>query len=198
MNPKRQAPLSSRIVRGAITVLLLVGVTSRFTEGGQSQRRVPPVPSPPEVIREIARAARFRLGLTVADLGCGDGRVVLAAAQAKARAVCVENDPEMMAEAKANAEAAGLSHAITFVEKDLREYIKDKAEVARLDVVVLYLTSEMNRAIASDLLGLREGALVISHAYAIPGWRASQVRPVWIASTRNTTRLYVYEISQKR
>ncbi len=155
---------------------------------------VPAVPSAPEVVSAIIQLAQLNKQKLLVDLGCGDGRIAVAAARSTARAVCVERDSEMLAGAKRAAIAAGLQTQIEFRQMDLRDYVRESSNMARVDVVVMYLTSELNRQIATDLeRNLKRGAIVISHAYPIAAWKPKEIKAVRIQSTGNTSRLYVYE-----
>jgi predicted O-methyltransferase YrrM len=154
---------------------------------------VPAVPSAPEVVSAIVELARLNKDKIIVDLGCGDGRIAIAAAKNNARAVCVEVDLEMLGQARKAAAEAGVQDRIEFRQMDLRDFVRDGSNLARVDVVVLYLTPELNRRIAPDLRrGLRQSALVISHAYAIESWNPREVRAVRIQATGNTSRVYVY------
>ncbi|MBI4911003.1 MAG: class I SAM-dependent methyltransferase [Acidobacteria bacterium] len=155
---------------------------------------VPAVPSAPEVVSAIIQLSQLNRQKLLVDLGCGDGRIAVAAAKSAARAICVENDSDMLGRARRTATAAGLLHQIEFRQVDLRDFVRDGINLAQVDVVVVYLTAELNRQIAADLeRNLKRGGIVISHAYPISGWKPREIKPVRIQSTGNTSRLYVYE-----
>ena len=81
---------------------------------------VPYVPTPNVVVEEMLRTAGVKAGDMVYDLGCGDGRIVVAAARDfGARAVGIDIDPQRIAESNANARAAGVAGRVRFVEGDL-------------------------------------------------------------------------------
>ena len=109
--------------------------------------------------------------------------------------MCVERDPVMMEKALHNAAEAGVESQITFKRTDLRAFTKNRTEMERLDVIMLYLSVELNEAIRPALeRNLRTGARVVSHAYPIPGWTPLRIVPVHVRSTNNITRIFVYEI----
>jgi SAM-dependent methyltransferase len=126
-------------------------------------RDVPFVATPPQVVKTMLEMAEVRQGDIVYDLGCGDGRIVIAALQAgAARGVCVDIDPARIAEARINAKKAGLpASRIQFVEGDLF-----KVPIADATVVTLYLLPSVNERLRPRLLGeLRPGTRIVSHDF---------------------------------
>ena len=106
----------------------------------------------------------------VYDLGCGDGRIVIAAARRGARAVCVDLDPRRIAEARANAAAEGVTERILFLQSDLFG-----ADLREATVVMLFLSPEFNRKLRPKLeRELRPGARVVSHWHDMGDWRPDQ------------------------
>ena len=149
-------------------------------------------PTPMDVVREMLLLADVRAGDVVYDLGCGDGRIVVAAARAGARGVCVDIDPQRLAEARANAQAAGVSERIEFRNEDLRN-----TDFADATVVMLFLSAEMNRLLKEKLLCARPGLRVVSHWHAMPDWPPERSirmmsemgeRPIFLWIVRNDTR----------
>ncbi len=112
----------------------------------------------------------------VYDLGCGDGRIVIEAARRYgARGVCVDIDPERIAEARANATAAGLLEHITFRQEDLLA-----TELAGASVVMLFLSPDMNLRLRPRLQReLAPGARIVSHWHRMGDWHPDRTRTVW-------------------
>ena len=78
------------------------------------------VPTPPAVVEAMLKMANVSSSDVVYDLGCGDGRIPIAAAQKYgARGIGIDIDPARIAEAKENAKAAGVTDKVTFLEQDL-------------------------------------------------------------------------------
>jgi SAM-dependent methyltransferase len=120
------------------------------------------VPTPHEVVERMLDEAKVRPTDVVYDLGCGDGRMVIAAAKRfGARGVGVDLDPARIREARANARAAGVEELVTFHVGDLFE-----TDIRKADVVLLYLLPELNRRLKPKLFAeLKPGARVVSHDF---------------------------------
>jgi SAM-dependent methyltransferase len=144
---------------------------------------VPYVPTPPEVVDRMLRLAEVNSGDVVYDLGCGDGRIVVAAASRPGvRAVCVEISPERIAEAKQNAVKAGVQDRIQFVEQDLFT-----APIKDASVVTLYLLPSVNLKLRPRLLReLRPGTRIVSHAFDMGDWKPEQKVVVEVAPQQYT------------
>jgi SAM-dependent methyltransferase len=109
---------------------------------------------------------------TVYDLGCGDGRIVIEAARRYgARGVCVDIDPERIAEARANAGRAGVAERISFRQENLLE-----TELAAATVVTLYLSLDLNLRLRPRLeRELAPGARIVSHWHRMGDWPPERV-----------------------
>ncbi|MEW5746464.1 MAG: class I SAM-dependent methyltransferase [Nitrospirota bacterium] len=109
------------------------------------------------------------------DLGCGDGRVVIRAAQERGcRAVGIDSNPERIKECNENAQKAGVSSRVRFIRGDLFE-----AEIGEATVVVLYLLSLINVKLRPRLFEtLRPGTRVISYEFDMGGWQPDQEHEV--------------------
>lgn len=118
----------------------------------------------------------------VADLGCGDGRIVIRAAQrVGARGLCVEIDPGLVARSRAAADTAGVTQRVRFVEGDLFE-----APLEGVTVVALYLSPALNERLRPKLFReLAPGTRVVSHNFGMGDWEADSV--VTIAGTSGTS-----------
>ena len=120
------------------------------------------------VVYAMLEAAKVGPGDVVYDLGCGDGRIVVAAASRYgARGVGVDLDPERIREARDNAVRAGVTDRVTFLQQDLFA-----TDVSAATVVALYLSPEVNLRLRPKLLReLRPGSRVVSHQFDMGDWR---------------------------
>jgi tRNA G37 N-methylase Trm5 len=136
-------------------------------------------PSPMPVVATMTELAQVKPGDVVYDLGCGDGRIVVAAAKLGARAVCVDIDPVRIAEAAENAKSAGVAERIDFRNQDL--FAIDLAEAT---VVMLFLSPEFNQKLRPRLQGLKSGTRIVSHWHDMGDWapqKALRVANGWRA-----------------
>jgi len=128
-------------------------------------------PSPPAVVHAMLELAHVGPNDVLYDLGCGDGRIVIEAARRYgARGVCVDIDPQRIAEARANAAAAGVAERISFREEDLL-----RTELAGASVVTLFLSLDMNLKLKPRLeRELANGTRIVSHWHRMGDWRAER------------------------
>ena len=129
----------------------------------------PYVPSPPDVVDRMLAFAKVGPKDVVYDLGCGDGRIVIAAAKKYgARGVGVDIDPERINESIANARKAGVERLVSFRLQDAM-----KTDVSEATVVALYLLSFANVQLRPILQKqLRPGARIVSYDSGPRVWLA--------------------------
>ena len=133
---------------------------------------VPYVPTPEPVVAEMLRLARVNKNDLLYDLGSGDGRIVITAAQKfGTRGVGVDIDPQRIKESNENAQRAGVTDRVKFIEGDLFE-----VDLRKATVVTLYLLPDVNLRLRPKLLReLRPGARIVSHNYDMGDWKPEQV-----------------------
>jgi SAM-dependent methyltransferase len=148
-----------------------------LAQDGDSTPRldVPFVPTPPGVVERMLALARLGRDDTLYDLGCGDGRIVVAAAKKYgARGVGIDLNPERIAEAQANARKAGVGQRVSFKVADLFE-----TDLSPATVVSLYLLPDVNLKLRPRLWSqLKPGSRVVSHAFDMGGGRRQDHLPV--------------------
>ena len=135
----------------------------------------PYVPTPQVVVDRMLAMAEVGANDVVYDLGSGDGRVVITAAQKiGARGVGIEIDPRLIAQAQTNAQAAGVSDRVQFRQEDL--FTTDFSEAT---VVTLYLLPEVNLRLRPLLLTqLKPGTRIVSHSFDMGDWEPEDVEVV--------------------
>ena len=148
------------------TVLAAVGLVA------QAQSLAPYVATPEDVVERMLDLAEVKKGDIVYDLGCGDGRIPIAAARRGARGVGIDFDPQRIAESNANARAAGVTERVEFRVQDAMT-----VDVSPATVVTLYLLSSSNAKLRPMLTKqLKPGARVVSHAFSMGSiWPADKV-----------------------
>ncbi|MBN2508329.1 MAG: class I SAM-dependent methyltransferase [Verrucomicrobia bacterium] len=131
---------------------------------GQAPPRKPDVvyvPTPPEVVDKMLELAGVRKGDVVYDLGCGDGRIVVAAARKYGvKAVGFDIDPERIKEAQANVRSNKVEHLVTIKQADIFTL-----DLRGASVVTLYLLPELNVKLMPQLAKLKPGSRIVSHDF---------------------------------
>lgn len=132
------------------------------------QRDVPYVPTTPEAVDAMLKLAGVKNTDVVYDLGCGDGRIVVAAAKNfGAKGVGIDIDPDRIKEANANAAKAGVTGQVRFIEQDLF-----KAEFREATVVTLFLLPNINLKLRPRLLKeLKPGTRIVSNTFDMGDWK---------------------------
>ena len=137
------------------------------------QKLAPYAPTPPDVVDRMLGLAAVSAGDVLIDLGCGDGRIAIRAAQKFGiRASGVDIDPRRIEESKANAKAAAVEHLTDFRVEDAM-----KTDVSQATVVMLFIGSEGNAKLRPVLQRqLKPGARIVSHAFSMgPEWPPDKV-----------------------
>ena len=175
-------------VRGAVVVLALASFSAWAQDPRFSNKLAPYVGTPARVMDRMLALANIKPGDTVYDLGCGDGRIVIAAAlHYKAKAVGVEISPKLAAQATSAIEKAGLTGRAHIIQGDLLQ-----VDLTGADVVTIYLATQLNAELRPRLEKyLHAGARVVSHDYAVPGWKATHIERT---SGKQGHVIYVYEM----
>jgi SAM-dependent methyltransferase len=130
------------------------------------------LPSAADVVTRMLSIARVEADDVVYDLGCGDGRIVIAAVKSRgARGVCVDIDSSLIAASQRNADTAGVRDRIEFRLEDLFE-----TDLRTASVVALYLSPALNLRLRPKLLReLRPGSRIVSHNFDMGDWRPDTV-----------------------
>jgi len=152
--------------------LLAAILLAAVGEAQQNQPRHPPevpfVPTTDEAVQAMLKLAAVKKTDVVYDLGCGDGRIVIAAARDfGTRAVGIDIDPQRIAEAKESARKAGVERLVRFEENDLFE-----ADIHEATVVTLFLLPKINLKLRPKLLkDLKPGTRIVSNTFDMGDWK---------------------------
>jgi len=125
------------------------------------------IPSPPEVVAAMLTLAEVTSEDILYDLGSGDGRIAIAAAQRGSRSVGIDIDPERIWEANENALKASVRNRVVFRQQDLFE-----SNFGEATVVVLYLLPQLNLRLRPKLFHqLRPGTRIVSRDFDMGDWK---------------------------
>ncbi|HEX4798522.1 MAG TPA: methyltransferase domain-containing protein [Burkholderiales bacterium] len=142
--------------------------SSALAQGEDKELDTPYVPTPQAVVNRMLELAQVKPGDTVIDLGSGDGRIMITAAQKYgARGFGVELDPRLVQRSNDEARRAGVADRVKFLQQDLF-----KTDFHEASVLTLYLLPDVNMALRPKILAeLKPGTRVVSHDYGMREWR---------------------------
>ena len=149
-------------------------------------------PTAPEVVQAMLWLGQVGPRDVVYDLGCGDGRIVIAAVREHgARGVCVDIDPRRIAESRENARAAGVTGRIQFRNEDLFT-----TEIGDATVVMLFLYPDLNLKLRPRLLShLKPGTRIVSHWHDMGDWKPLET--VRVVSEGRARPIYLWTIPRR-
>jgi SAM-dependent methyltransferase len=158
------------------------------TKRPDAPQLAPYVPTPQEVVDRMLALANVQKSDLVVDLGCGDGRIpVTAARKYGARGLGVDIDPVRIAEANANAKAAGVTHLVEFKLQDAL-----KTDVSNATVVTTYLLSQSNLRVRPLITRqLKPGSRIVTHSFSMGDWAPTKTETFNDDSGRSRT-IYLY------
>ena len=150
-----------------IATLLSASLALAQKAGPSHKPDVPYIPTTETAVRAMLELAEVNSSDIVYDLGCGDGRIVIAAAKSyRARGVGIDIDPVRIREAKKNARQAGVENRVEFREQDLF-----RANFRKATVVTLFLLPAVNQRLLPQLQALKPGTRIVSNTFEIAGWK---------------------------
>jgi len=173
--------------------LLSVSLCSAQTSQPRRDPDVPYVPTTEEAVQAMLKLAGVAKADTVYDLGCGDGRIVIAAAKNYgAHAVGIDINPVRIAEAKENAKKAGVENLVKFEENDLFQ-----ADIHEATVVTLFLLSSVNLKLRPKLLhDLKPGTRVVSNTFDMGDWKPEKELTLEGSDSFLSRKLYLWKIPE--
>src|SRR5713226_914962 len=173
--------------------LALALVWSSPAQDFGSDSLAPYLPSPQLVVERMLEAAQVKTGETVYDLGSGDGRIIITAAQKYgANAVGVEISDVLCKSTLKKVNALGLTSRVKIIHGSAL-----KVDLSPADVVTIYLLTSSNAMLRPNLEKyLKPSARVVSLNFGMPGWNPARVETVH--ADRQTHTIYVYEMSHRK
>ncbi len=143
------------------------------------------VPTPHEVVAKMLDLAKVKKGDVVYDLGCGDGRIVVAAAKLGAKATGFEIHPERVKMARENVKKNKMEKLATIKQEDIFTL-----DLSGANVITLYLLPRLNVKLIPQLEKLKPGSRIVSHDFDMEGVTPDKV--VELDSTENSVGHKVY------
>lgn len=174
----------------------ILSVSISFAQNSRSRREpdVPYVPTTEEAVQAMLKLAGVTTDI-VYDLGCGDGRIVIAAAKTYgARGIGIDINPVRIAEAKKNAQKAGVENLVRFEENDLFQ-----ADIHEASVVTLFRLPEINLKLRPKLLhDLKPGTRIVSNTFDMDDWKPDKELTVDGAEDAYLSRkLYLWKVPER-
>lgn len=160
------------MTRKTFSLILLAAIALPVLSGQEAKPKrdpdVPYVPTTEKAVQEMLKLADVKKTDVVYDLGCGDGRIVIAAAKTYgAHGVGIDINPVRIQEARENAKKAGVENLVRFEENDLFE-----ADFHEATVVTLFLLPNINLKLKPRLLEqLKPGTRVVSNTFDMGDWK---------------------------
>jgi predicted RNA methylase len=160
---------------------------------GAAENLAPYIPTPQGIVEKMLEAGRVKPGDVVYDLGSGDGRIVITAAQKfGARAVGVELRPDLCRIASERIKALGLDDKVRMVQGSAL-----RVDLGPADVVTMWLLTSSNERMKPKLeKDLKPGTRVVSNQFPIQGWKTISVVKAKAGSMESS--IYVYEIGRNK
>ena len=149
---------------------------------------VPFIASPPEVVNRMLKLLELHKGETLYDLGSGDGRILITAAQnfGVGKAVGVETREDLVKQSREEISKVGLEDRVQVIHGNLLE-----VPIGEADAVTLFLTTSANERLKPKLeKELKDSTRVVSHDYEISGWNPRRVENL----EQHT--IYLYEVKK--
>ena len=155
---------------------------------------VPFVVTPDHVTRAMLELAAVKPGDFVIDLGSGDGRIVIVAANHYgARGLGVEIVPDLVEKSRDNARRAGVADRVEFRVQDLFE-----TDLSAATVVTMYLLPDVNLKLRPRLQALKPGTRIVSHDWDLGDWKPDRVVTIDVPDKpyglEKVSRLYLWTI----
>ena len=158
---------------------------------GERPKRTPDsvfVPTPDDIVAKMLEVAGVTKDDVIYDPGCGDGRIVIAAAKKYGcRGVGIELSPKLVRDARASAVRNQVERLVRILEEDI--YAVDMSEAT---VVTLYLLPGMNVKLIPQLQKLKPGARIVAHDYGVQDRVEEPATKITINSREDAVEHYIY------
>ena len=184
---------SSTLAALAVTLVLVVAAAAQApTQTPSKPLDVPYVPTHEMLVEAMLEVAKVGKNDVLYDLGSGDGRIVITAAKKYGtRGTGIDLDPVRIAEANENAQKAGVTHLVKFIQGDIFE-----ANFADATVVTMYLLPDVNLKLRPKILALKPGTRIVSHNYDMGDWKPLRTLNINVSDTPH--QIYFWTVPAKK
>lgn len=157
---------------------------------GQAGKDVVWVPTPQVLVDKMLDLAEVTPQDFLIDLGSGDGRTVITAAKRGLRAQGIEYNPDMVALARSNATAEGVSDRVMFEQEDLFE-----SDFSKAQVITMFLLPQINMRLRPTILNMTPGTRVVSNSFTMEDWEPDQSERIEECTSWCTAHLWIVPAS---
>ena len=172
--------------RRALLLLLPLGL---FAQQKEAEKLAPYYPTPLTVVEKMLKLGELKPGEKTFDLGSGDGRLVIMAAEKfKADATGIEIDPDLHKQSMEAIAKKGLQKTARIILGDIT-----KQDVSSANMLTVYLLPSSNEKIRPMLeKQLKKGTRIVSHDFEFAGWTPEKVENVDDDGEGRSHTLYLY------
>jgi SAM-dependent methyltransferase len=153
---------------------------------GQEGKDVIWVPTPQALVDKMLDMAKVTPKDYVIDLGSGDGRTVITAAQRGSKALGIEYNPEMVELSKRAAAKEGVSDKASFMKADLFE-----SDFSQAQVITMFLLSSINLKLRPKILDLKPGTRIVSNTFDMAEWKPDETATIPNCNSWCTAHLWI-------
>lgn len=159
-----------------VTLSFSIQATTLRAEEEETEEKTPTpdvvyVPTPNDVVAKMLQLAKVSKKDVVYDLGCGDGRIVVTAAEKfGCKGTGYDINPVRVKEANDNIKKAGVGELVTIKQENIFD-----ADLSKASVITLYLLPRLNVKLIPQLNKMKAGSRIVSHAYDMAGVKPDQV-----------------------
>lgn len=152
------------------------------------------VPTPPDIVSKMLEVAKVKKSDLLYDLGCGDGRIVVAAASKYGcRAVGYDISERKVLQSRKNVKERGVETLVRIEQRDIF-----KLDLRAASVVTLYLLPEMNEQLIPQLEKMKDGSRIVAHEFSIEGIRHDRHLTVKAKGDGVPREIYLYVLPLKK
>ncbi len=172
-----------------VMLLVLWALSLTALAQQEAEKLAPYYPTPQTIVEKMLQLGGLKTGEKFFDLGSGDGRIVIMAAQKfHADATGIELDHDLYVRSVERISSLGLQKTARVIEGDIL-----KQDVSSADLVTVYLLPASNTKVRSMLeKQLKRGARVVAHDFEISGWTAERIEHIEDDGEGRSHALYLY------